>query len=493
MYNGSHMALRGFLKQISLYRLRYIAGYAFLFMVILIVLLLDIRHLPSGVSLDEMASAVASSNLKPDWTFGWLINAPYYGLQKLSLFLFGVERWTLVLPSLIFGAATMGLFFLTMRQWFRPSIAVVSTFVALTSSPFINVLRSATPDIMLLFWTITLLYAAVKLLIKREKAFIWKLIIVLSAAGLIYTPLGIYPLVAFIVVGVLHPHIRSRLRHIRLKRKIILSIIAALAIAPMVVHLINEPSTLKTLLGIDLFSSAFGNFRGTVKTFYVSYINVMRSGFAGTLVIPAFNVASICLMLLGLFRCIKDHHTARSYALLAWTAVVTPVIFLAPTEQQLVIMPALLLMTVGIETLILDWYKLFPRNPYARIAGLIPLTILFISISVGNITHYFYNHLYITNPAYRVSLNAIQQTAKENPDTKLLLLTDSPTVKFYGLLTKRYGNLSVASEAPATQITGKTLVTPEATSKATFASQPSRILTTHFSGANGVALRVYTK
>ncbi len=492
MYNGLHMALRGFLKQISLYRLRYIAGYAFLFTVILIVLLLDIRYLPAGISLDEMASAVASSNLQPDLTFSWLINAPYYGLQKLSLFLFGIERWTLVLPSLIFGTITMGLFFLTMRQWFRPSIAVVSTFVALTASPFINVLRSATPDIMLLFWTITLLYAAVKLLIKREKAFIWKLIIVISAAVLVYTPLGIYPLIAFVVVSLLHPHIRSRLRHIRLKRKIILIFIGLAALIPLVIYLINEPAGIKTLLGIDLFQTAFGDRRGTWKTFYMSYINVMRSGFAGTLVIPAFNVASICLMLLGLFRCIKDHHTARSYALLAWTAVVLPVILLAPTKQHLVIMPALLLMTVGIETLILDWYKLFPRNPYARIAGLIPLTILFISIAVGNITHYFYNHLYIPNPAYRVSLNAIKQTIKDNPETQLLLVTDEPTTAFYSLLTKRHDNLRVTSTSPLEQPGGKTLVTPEATA-ATFSTQPSRIITSHLSGDNGVALRIYTK
>lgn len=485
------MALRGFIKQISLYRLRYIAGYLFLFAVIFVVLLLDIQNIPHGVSLEEMNSAVASVGLGFDWSFGWLVNAPYLGLQKLSIFFFGLDRWTLVLPSLIFGTATMVLFFMTMRQWFRPSIAVVSTFVALTTTPFINILRSATPDVMLLFWTITLLYAAVKLLVKKEKAFVWKLIIVLSAVGLIYTPLGIYPLLAFIVVSLLHPHIRSRLRHIRLQRKIILGAIAMVAITPMVIHLVNEPSTIKLLLGIDLFQASFGDFRGTMKTLYMSYVNVMRSGFSGTLVIPAFNVASVCLILLGLFRCIKDHHTARSYALLAWTAATLPVIFLAPTEQQLIIMPALLLITVGIETLILDWYKLFPRNPYARIAGLVPLTILFVSIAIGNITHYFYNHVYITNPAYRVSLSSIKQTIKANPDKQLLLVTDSPTVEFYRLLTRRHDNLTVTSEPPSTLTADKTLVTPEAS--IAFSAQPSQILTSHLGGDAGVALRVYTK
>ena len=419
-----------FIQQATLYKFRFVIGYALILAFLVIVLTIDIRILPEGVSLRGMDTVVTSMHTQPNASLDWVVNAPYHLLQQLSVVLFGLERLWIVLPSIVFGALTMVLFLLTMRQWFSESIALVTTLVALTSAPFITMVRSDTPDIMLPFWTVLLLYAAVKVLVKQEKAFVWKIFAVIATIGLLYTPFGIYPLLAFIIAGSLHPHVRSRIRRIKLHRKLTLLGLLVVGVVPLLLYSIWHPQALAALVGLNAFQTSLADFQATLHVLYVSFISFMHSGFVGMNIAPAFNLASICLMLLGLLRCLKDWHTTRSYVLLIWGAVSLPVIILAPHEQQTILLLAMLFLAIGSETLIAEWYKLFPRNPYARIAGLIPLTVLFVTIAVTGVTHYFNNHRYLENPTYRPSLAAIRQTLDADPNKPLLLVTDEPTVAF---------------------------------------------------------------
>lgn len=482
------MAFRpSFITQATLYKFRYILGYTLLFAVLLVVMTVDLNTLPNGICLKGMNTVVASMNMSLSDPLGLVINAPYHALQYLSVTIFGLERLSIVLPSIIFGAATMILFFLTMRQWFRESVAVVTTLTAVTTAPFITMLRGTTPDIMLPFWTIVLLYAAVKVLIKQQKAFVWKLIAVIAALGLLYTPFGVYTLLAFIIGGLLHPHVRSRLRRIKTYRKIILIAVACIGLVPLIIHLVQHPENIAVLTGVNVFQASLADMRATLDVFYRSYINFTDNGFIGTSIVPAFNIASVCLMVLGLFRTIKDRHTTRSYVMLSWLLITTPVMLFAPGAQHVILVPALLLLTIGSETLIVDWYKLFPRNPYARIAGLIPLTILFVTIAVTNITHYFYNHQYIATPANRESLSYIRNVLDTNDKARpTLLVTDVQTLQFYRLLEREYSNLSVTETAPSV-VTKTTLVTPEATAAL---GTPSEIHTSSRK-ENSVTLRIY--
>ena len=476
-----------FIKQAMLYKFRFFIGYILLFLALLVVLTVDIRTLPSGISLRGMETVVTSMNMGFQAPFDWILNAPFHALQKLSVTLFGLERLPIVLPSIVFGALTIVLFFLTMRQWFRESVAVITTLVAVTTGPFISMVRSATPDIMLPFFTVLLLLAAVKVLVKQERAFVWKIIVVLAALGLAYTPFGVYSLIAFIAGGSLHPHIRSRIRHIKTHRKIILISIGLIGLIPLVVYLVKYPSALAALTGQTYFRMSLDNFQETLRIIFVSFVDFTKSSFVGSYITPAFNIATLCLMLLGLFRCVQDRHTTRSYVILSWIVLTIPMALLAPSQQQIILVPALLLLAIGSETLVIDWYKLFPRNPYARTAGLVPLTILFVTIAATNITHYFYSQQYIGNPIYRNSLSAIRQTLDKSPEGQPLLLTDAPTEAFYSLLKREYASLSVTSAVPPT-LTKKTMVTPE--TGASFGI-PSSILTSAHS-IDSVTLRVYT-
>lgn len=474
-------------RQASLYKFRFVFGYGVIIIFLLFMVTADIGSLPNGLSQAEMNQAVAGTSTSLNPTFDWTINGAYNFVQQLSISQLGLSRLSLVLPSLIFGILTIVVFALTMQKWFKDRVAIVSTVIVMTSMPFITMIRSATPDIMLPFWTMLLIYGAVRLLVKREHAFYWKLLIVISSLGLLYTPYGIYPLIAIFTSSLFHPHVRSRLRHIKRFRIIILASIAAVGIIPLAIYLATHHNALNTLTGIDIIRDSLTHFRKNLATVFDLYLNVRKNGFSLTQVIPLYSVATLALVVLGLLKSIKERYTARSYVLLTWALVTFLTVLFMPYAVSLVFAPVSLLVAIGIDTLVLEWYKLFPRNPYARVAGLIPLTILFLGIGWGNIGHYFNNHNHIPNPFYNQSLAAIQRSLVIEGDHAVILVTNPKDEAFYRILARKHRYLTVTTTLPTSTDT-PTFVLPDATK--TFPIVPSRIVTTSTKD-NSVALRIY--
>lgn len=474
-------------RQTSLYKRRYFLAYGFMFIVLLAIISIDINTIPNGIPQSAMHTAVQSQSVGNLSSPEWIVNAPFHALQKISMFVFGVSRASLVLPSVFFGMVTIVLFLLTMRKWFRASTSVIVTIIAITSSPFIGMLRSANPDIMLSFWTIMLLFGAVKLLVKQERAFGWKVFVAVSAVGLAYTPLGIYPLVSFALGGLFHPHVRSRVRRIMLRRKIYLLVIAGVLLIPLAYYIVKIPGGWKVLTGWNQVTQTLADPHAAGAAIYSLYISFWNNNFVGATPVPAFNVATIILALLGLFRAIRESYTARSYALLIWVAIVGVAAVFIPFSVELVVLPVLLLVALGLETLVSYWRQLFPRNPYARTAGLVPLVVLLIAVSGSNLTRYFYNNQYIDNPIYLNSLPSIKNSLKIEGDHATTLVTTPSTVDFYKLLQRKHPKLTVTAKPPST-ITQPTMVAPEVK---TSYNMPPSLIWTSYKKENSVTLRVY--
>lgn len=473
--------------QATLYKFRYILGYGFVIALLFFVIVADVSNIPNGISSAEMKQAVSSSSLHFSLDFSWVVNLPYNFIQKVSVEAFGLSRLSLVLPSLIFGVATIVVFSLTMRHWFRHSVAVVATIIAGTSVPFISMLRSGQPDIMLPFWTILLLYGAVRLLVKRDHAFHWKLLIVAASLGLLYTPYGIYPLLAIFGSALFHPHVRSRLRHIKPYRLAILAGMFVLGLVPLIICLNAKHDMIPALTGSDLIRESLSHLRDNAAHVYDLYLNISKNGFSGTQVIPIFNLATLALALLGFLKSIRDRYTARSYVLLSWILVTVATTFFMPSVMALTFLPVLLLVAIGINALITEWYGLFPRNPYARVAGLIPLSVLFLGIATGNIAHYFNNHNHISNPYFSQSLPAIQSALVTEGNHAVILVTSPDEVAFYKLLQKEHHYLTVTQTLPQ-NTSVPTFVLPNA--EETFALTPSRIVTSAIKDESAT-LRIY--
>lgn len=480
-------SFRSLFNQAVTTRFRFIIGYGIVIALLMIVIGADISNTPNGLSQAEMNQAVTSSQMSLNMSFDWAINGIYNFIQKLSIDSFGLSRLSLVIPSLIFGIATVMLFALTMRHWFRDSVSVVSTAIFATSIPFISMLRSGTPEIMLPFWTILLLYAAIKLLVKREHAMHWKLLVLIASVGLLYTPLGIYPLISIFGSAVFHPHVRSRVRHIKHIRMATLITVFIIGLIPLALYTINHPGAIATATGFETMKASVQNFNENIAQIYDIYLNFRKSGFSGTILVPVFNLATIAIAVLGMLKSIRDRYTARSYTLITWSIVTVVLLSLMPSAAVLAFMPVMLLAAIGIDALITEWYGLFPRNPYARVAGLIPLVILFIGIAAGNISHYFNNQNHITNPFYSESLVAVKKSLVIEGDHTVVLVAKPSEKQFYELLVKEHRHLKVTTKAPE-KIDVPVFILPNADQA--YAAQPSRIVSSPLRDT-GVALRVY--
>lgn len=482
------MALRSsILQQATLYKFRYLVGYGFIIILLLFIVSADAGNVPNGLSQAEMQQAVSSTSMHVGLDMSWVINAPYNFIQKVAVETIGLSRLSLIVPSLIFGIATITLFALTMRHWFRNSVAVVATVITMSSVQFTTMLRSATPDIMLPFWTLLLLYGAVRLLVKRDRAFLWKLTIVLASVGLLYTPFGIYPLLTIFISALCHPHVRSRLRHIRRIRLFALILIAAISLVPLGIYLTLHPGEIATLTGSNLIREEFASLRQHAAQVYDMYFNIRKNGFSGTQIVPIFNLATLALAILGVLKCIRDRYMARSYVLLSWAVVTLVTTLLMPSVVVLTFVPSSLLVAIGIDTLVVEWYRLFPRNPYARIAGLIPLTILFLGVGFGNIAHYFNNYNHLSNPYFNQSLPAIQQALVVEGDHAVRLVTTETDAPFYSILTREHRYLNVTTTLPA-KADIPTFILPNV--EKTLDAIPSKIVTSEQS-EDAVVLRIY--
>jgi 4-amino-4-deoxy-L-arabinose transferase-like glycosyltransferase len=475
------------LQQATLYKFRYVLGYGFIIVLLLFIINADIANVPNGLSQAEMQQAVASTSMHLSWDMSWVFNGVFNFIQNLSIEAFGLTRLSLVLPSLFFGLCTIALFSLTMRHWFRDSVAVVATVITMTSIPFITMMRSGTPEIMLAFWTMLFLYGSVKLLVKKEKAFAWKLLVLVAGVGLIYTPFGIYVLAPILGSAFFHPHVRSRFRHIKRARLLALAIIGTVLLTPLGIYLVSHPSHIDSLLGLSNLKEGFLNLRQHVSQLFTMYGNFMRSGFAGVQIIPVYNLATVVLALFGLLKSIRDRFMARSYVLLAWVVVTAVIALLIPEAVVITFVPVSLLMAIGIDTLILEWYRLFPRNPYARTAGLIPLTILFLGIASGNIAHYFDTYNHVTNTSFNQALPAIKSSLVMEGDHAVVLVAHPDDVAFYSILKQDFRYLNVTSELPSST-TAPVFIVPN--SGKSFAAVPSRIVTSGNTDDSAV-LRIY--
>jgi len=87
-----------------------------------------------------------------------------------------------------------------------------------------------------------------------------------------------------------------------------------------------------------------------------------------------------------------------------------------------------------------NWYRLFPRNPYARIAGLVPLVILVGVLVLSGLERYIYGYQY--DPG-TVS-NFTQDLSLIPPDTKQLVVSEAER-PFYNVVAVKNKDYTVVA------------------------------------------------
>jgi hypothetical protein len=456
-----------------LYRWRYVIGYSLIGLIIVGLLLVAGLLIPGGLSHAEMQSAVASNAISfslDSFNPQTIINLPFHLLQRASIGLLGLSELSIKLPSLILGLLSAGGMLLLLRKWFRQNVAVITSILVITTGQFLFIAQSGTPSIMYIFLSIWLLVAAMMVSRHVKWAGTWKMILLGTAAVSLYTPLSLYILIALASAVMLHPHLRYLVRQLSKPKLALATLGSLLLLVPLGYALWLQPSIGLTLLGIP---SSWPDFLANIWQLVGQYFDFISPS-SGTFMTPLYGLGSMILIALGILHLVTTKYTARSYITAAWIILLLPVLIINPEFVSVTFLPVVLLMAMGISTLLGNWYQLFPRNPYARLAGLLPLAVLIGGMVFSGVDRYTYGYLYdpLTANHFSNDLRLVNNQLANSEKATLVVSKDE--MAFYEVAAKNRENITVTTKLPKshnTTIISKAAYHPD--SKAT----PSHIVT----------------
>ena len=425
-----------------LYKRRYVLGYSAIALAVIGLLLLAGLYVPGGLTKGEMESTVISSGLSLK-TFdpATIVNLPYHMLQRLSFEAFGISNLSIKLPSLILATATIIGILLLLRRWFRGNVALLTTVLVVTTGQLLFIAQSGTPSIMYIFTSVWILLTA--LLISRRVAWSggWKAVLFIIAAISLYTPLSIYILVALLSALALHPHLRYLVRRLPKLKVALAALCALIIIAPLIYAIIKQPHIGLTLLGVPETQPNFWDNGVKILQQYLDFITPS----SGELITPIYGLGPMLLVILGALRLVTTKYTARSYIISAWVILLLPVVIINPNFVSVTFVPLVLLMAMGIDILLGNWYRLFPRNPYARIVGLVPLAILIGGMVVSGIDRYVYGYHYDPQTISHFSRDLPLLNLELNNEDRGLtaLVVGNKEIPFYTAVAHHHKNVMV--------------------------------------------------
>ncbi len=460
-----------------LYKWRFMLGYIFVVLIIGLVLSLASFYVPGALREAEMQSSLQSGALSIESIDpAMVVDLPYHILQRVSFIIFGVSIISIKLPSIILGTLTIIGLFLLIRTWFRRNIAVITTILAMTAAPFLFILQDGTPNIMYSFLTIWILFAATYVTRKKLFGTFWKVLTGALMAAALYTPLGIYLVVAVLTTAFFHPHIRYTIKKFSKPRLWIAVVLGLISLVPLIYASFVDRSTLFTLLGIPAQDPEL---RHNIMLIF-STITGFGSADSGYLIKPLYSIGFMLLIAIGIYKLVTYKYTARSYITLSLSVFLIPLVIFNP-ERVLYLFPlACLMLALGIATLVTDWYKLFPRNPYARVAGLIPLSIVVLGIAYSGVARFSSNYIY--SPAilshYSNDLRLVErEVARVDTAQKPVVIVAKDKLAFYTMVASFNEQFTVSGELPTTS--AKLIVSREAGLKPN--AEVTKIITSRFS------------
>lgn len=439
------------------YRWRYILGALILVGALAGVLTIAGFFTPGGLSEAEIQSASSSIHTPPSVVNGSnpasVLHLPYHGLQKISIQLLGVTDFAIKLPSLLMAGVSILLLYGVVRLWFRRNVAIITSTIAVTSAQFLLLAQLGTPTISYIFWSAAVLFATSMLAYSEKYRAAWMVATSILAALSLYSPLGIYLLLALLLTSIFHPHARFIVFN---QSKVLLAIcvaLFALIATPLILSAVNHPDILLSVTGISSF--VVPNLHGLAESLapYASFYT--PSG--GITIQPVYGLATLLLIVLGAIRLFSAKYTAKSYII----SLVFIFVFVGIISKALPVaytfIPAMLLVGFAIDYLISSWYRLFPLNPYARVAGLLPLAVLVIGVSFTEFERYTYTYHYTlaARSAFTKDLQLIDRLIKNHSNDRITILVDSNHKTFYGDYAYRLPNKNQISVTDSPSIAGQ--------------------------------------
>lgn len=317
------------------------------------------------------------------------LNAPYTIVQRL-VGLSGHHGITsLRLVSTLFAALAAVLFYFVARQWHSTRVALLASWLFISSAWFLHIGRLGSPDILGLVSILTIVVLLTPNKHGRQTSLALPSTLVILST-LLYVPGMVWLVLAGVVVqlkNLREAWVATKANWLRL-----ISIVGSLAIlAPLIYALEQSPALVKQWLGLSAFSPALlliaHNLVNVPKSlvYSSSFDSVHWLGH-----LPLLSSFEIVMLLLGAYFYASHIKAARtrligSLALVAWLLIG----LIGLNSITLVIPVTYLLVAAGIAYMLHLWLKVFPNNPLARWLGIAIIMLAVLLTSVYQTRSYF--------------------------------------------------------------------------------------------------------
>lgn len=459
------------------YRHRYQIGYSLIIFAFIVLLAVAGLYIPGGLSAGEMRNFVqtAAIDIQEISTLA-IPNLPFYAAQRFSMDILGPYAFAFKLPALICAFITGIGAVLLLRRWFRANIAVLATVIMITTGQFLYVAQSGAASITYIMWSVWLLLTATMITTSERHKKFWKILFFIIMPLSLYTPLSVYLVLAICSAGLLHPHVRYVLKKMSRPHLAMLITLSMVIATPLGYLIFKDPGLLLQLLGAP--ANWPPDLLNNVKILLQQYLN-FASPQSGVLMTPFLGLGSIALIILGMWQLFKIRYTARSYTLTAWMLLLVPVLLINPTFTSIAFVPLLLVLASGLSYLLKVWYRMFPRNPYARFVGLVPLAILVGGLVVSGLDRYFDGYRYdpVTASSFNRDLNLFNKHVHGEYGTKLVVTAGEKP--FYDAVASYASDMSPISVVTSKPEKGEFAATKAAHTKIDLT--PIKIITTDVS------------
>ncbi len=350
------------------------------------------------------------------------VYAPHKLLNMAVVSHFGVSIFNLRLTSVIFAAAALLFFYLLIKEVFRERIALVATILIATSSLWLGLARSASPEISVAFFTLAVIYLGKRANQHRSPLWLYALSLTLGLA--FYQPyLGFLLLIAS---PFFFRRAKEILAEVHPAVKYSLPVLTLAVVAPVIYAAVVSQSVLNQLLPglIDppSISQYLANTRDVIAAFFWRFKTDWSFNLGS---LPLLDIFSAVMIILGIYHLDRDISPQLTKAVYIGLAAAILLIALGgePRTVALLLPFIYILIASGIVLLFSQWYEIFPRNPIARLTAFVPTILLIFAV-----IYYHHNRYFVAWPStpevnreYPASISAVAAHANAYSDREWLV------------------------------------------------------------------------
>lgn len=364
---------------------RQILGYSLVVAFVITVLWWQLGTLVPGLSAPEVLARGSADSIRK------IIENPLFLPHKLVQFAFiqlgHPGAFWMRSASALFGVLILVIFFDIIRSWYSQRIALMSTFLLLTSAWFLHFARLGTPQV-LFACSIGLLWVGMKLRSHSAPRIRTILASILIVGASLYIP-GL----AWLIIPLLVWQRKLVAKEFSKIPKVLAAftmVAIIVGIAPLLYGLLRHPELIRDWLMIPHHLAISGWWS---NLWHLPFWLTLRGPqmpvyWLGR--VPLLDSFSLVMFVLGIFVLSRYRQLDRVRAIVGIIALALVLaVFAGPVALTIALPLIFIVVAAGVALLLQQWFTIFPRNPLARTVGVLMICFVIGLAGYYNLRSYF--------------------------------------------------------------------------------------------------------